>query len=80
LEATFIKEPEKLFPFLTAEANIVIATRKNALLIPRSYLIEDQFVLLESGERRKIETGLKDYQKVEIVSGIDEKDAIVKPL
>jgi multidrug efflux pump subunit AcrA (membrane-fusion protein) len=80
LEADFVKEPERLYPFLTAEANIVIVTKDRALLIPRSYLIDDTFVLLENGERKKVQTGLMDYQKVEIISGLTDKDVIVRPL
>jgi hypothetical protein len=50
------------------------------MLIPRNYLVDESFVLLASGEKRKVQTGLKDYQKVEIISGLTEKDAIQKPL
>ncbi len=80
LEANFVKAPEKLYPFLTAEANVVIAVKENALLIPRSFLVDEDYVVLESGEKKKVQTGLKDYQKVEIVSGLTEKDAIIRPL
>ncbi len=80
IEATFVKAPEKVYPNLTAEANIIIVSKEKAMLIPRNYLVDESFVLLESGEKRKVQTGLKDYQKVEIVSGLTEKDAIQKPL
>jgi multidrug resistance efflux pump len=79
IEANFLKKPAKIYPNLTAEANIVIITKEKALLIPRNYLVEDQFVLLENGEKRKVQTGLKDYQKVEILGGISNQDAIIKP-
>lgn len=79
IEANFSKKPEKIYPNLTAEANIVITTKEKALLIPRNYLVEDQFVLLENGEKRKVQTGLKDYQKVEILGGISNQDALIKP-
>lgn len=80
IEANFLKKPAKIYPNLTAEANIVIITKEKALLIPRNYLVEDQFVLLENGEKRKVQTGLKDYQKVEILGGISNQDALIKPV
>jgi multidrug resistance efflux pump len=80
IEATFLKAPETIYPNLTAEANIVIVSKARAMLIPRNYLVDESFVLLASGEKRKVQTGLKDYQKVEIISGLTEKDAIQKPL
>jgi hypothetical protein len=30
-------------------------------------------------EKRKVVTGLKDYEKVEIISGITANDALYKP-
>ncbi len=79
VEADFIKKPEELFPNLTVEANIVINTKENAMTIPRSYLIEDQYVLNEKGEKVKVVFGLKDYNKAEIVSGISSSDFIYLP-
>jgi HlyD family secretion protein len=79
VEATFTKPPPALYPNLTAEGNIVIHTKQNALTIPRAYLIDDTFVLLENQEKRKVETGLKDYQKVEIKSGLSANDVLLKP-
>jgi HlyD family secretion protein len=79
VEAVFTKLPPALYPNLTTEANIIIAVKEKALTIPRSYLIEDGYVLLANNEKRKVTTGLKDYQKVEILSGITLKDIIYKP-
>jgi hypothetical protein len=36
-------------------------------------------VLLSNDEKRKVVTGLMDYEKVEIIKGITTKDAIKKP-
>ena len=78
-EAEFVKQPPVLIPNLTAEANIVIRTKENALTIPRSYLIDDSFVLTGKDKKQKVTTGLKDYQKVEILNGITANDLIYKP-
>lgn len=80
VEAAFITKPAVLFPNLTAEANIVIETKEKALLIPRSYLIDESFVMLRNKEKRKVIVGLKDYQKAEILSGLNVQDVILKPV
>jgi len=79
IEASFIKQPAALYPKLTCESNIVIQTKEKALTIPASYLMNGDFVLMENKEKRKVITGLKDYQKVEILSGLTINDFILKP-
>lgn len=79
IEAIFNRRPEVLYPNLSAEANIIIQTREKAITIPRNFLLEDSFVLTENKEKRKVQTGLKDYKKVEILSGLDTADKIMKP-
>ena len=49
------------------------------MTIPRNYLIGDSLVLLSSGEKKKVITGLMDYQKAEIVSGLNEGDVLILP-
>lgn len=80
IEANFIKLPKTLYPFLTCEANIIIQQKINSITIPRSYLLEGDFVMLEKDKKVKVKTGLKDYQKVEILSGITTNDFIFKPI
>jgi len=79
VEAGFVTTPPALYPNLTTEANIVIRAKEEALTIPRDYLLGDDFVLTEEDKKRKVQTGLKDYQKVEIVGGLTKDDVIVKP-
>jgi multidrug efflux pump subunit AcrA (membrane-fusion protein) len=79
VEATFIKQPENLYPNLTVEANIVIRSKEKALLIPRNYLTADNKVLLENGNLIEVKTGLMDYKMIEIIAGISETDALLKP-
>lgn len=79
IEAEFIKPPAVLYPNLTCEANIVIRKKEKALTIPRNYLMQGDHVLLENHEKRKVVTGLKDYQKVEIISGLQASDVIIMP-
>ncbi len=79
VEAEFTTRPKILYPNVTFEANIVIQTSEKALLIPREYLVGEQYVLDKKGEKIRVKTGLKDFQMVEILSGITEKTIITKP-
>ncbi|MEW5675731.1 efflux RND transporter periplasmic adaptor subunit [Flavobacterium enshiense] len=76
IEAYFIKTPSKLYPNLTAEANIIIREKKQAITIPKDYLIDKEYVLVNRNEKRKVKTGLSDYQKVEIVEGLKKDETI----
>ncbi|MDI9310377.1 MAG: efflux RND transporter periplasmic adaptor subunit [Limnohabitans sp.] len=79
IEAHFVKPPQKLYPNLTAEANIIIQTRKNVLTIPRNYLIDEEYVLVNEDEKRKIKVGLSDYQNVEVLEGLQANETIYLP-
>ncbi|WP_162426776.1 efflux RND transporter periplasmic adaptor subunit [Pontibacter pudoricolor] len=79
VEASFVTKPPALYPNLTTEANIVIRRKQNALIIPREYLVDGTYVLNEDNEKVPVKTGLKDYQKVEILKGLTRDDVIVKP-
>jgi multidrug efflux pump subunit AcrA (membrane-fusion protein) len=79
LEATFIKPPGTLYPNMNFEANIVVNEKSKTLLIPRKYLIDDGFVIRENGDTIPVVTGLKNYQQVEILSGLTITDKIRLP-
>lgn len=77
--ADFVQQPAVLYPNLSAEANILIATRDQVLLAPRNFLVGDTIAILENKERRKVQIGLKDYQQAEILSGLSAGEKILKP-
>jgi len=79
VEAQFKEVPEKLYPFITFEANIVIKSREKVLLIPRNLLVNDSTVENSKGELIKIKTGLMDFQMVEVLSGLAESDELILP-
>ncbi|MFY8112234.1 MAG: efflux RND transporter periplasmic adaptor subunit [Flavobacterium sp.] len=79
IEARFLKTPPNVFPNLTAEANIIIHTKKNAITIPKEYLIEGTYVLVNKDEKRKVKIGLSDYKKVEILEGLKANETLYKP-
>lgn len=78
IEAHFIKLPKKLYPNLSAEANIIIQTKKNAITIPKNYLLKGDSIQVNETEKRKVKIGLSDYQKVEILEGLDANEFIYK--
>lgn len=79
VEAEFTTQPSSLYPNVSFEANIVVQRKKNALIIPRKYLVDDGYVWLENGDKVKVQPGLMDFNNVEILSGISETDHLMKP-
>ncbi len=79
VEAKFEQLPEKMFSGTQLQANIETGNRKNVLVIPTEYVSKGSLVMLENGEEKQIETGSKNSVWTEVVSGITEKDVIVKP-
>jgi multidrug efflux pump subunit AcrA (membrane-fusion protein) len=77
VEAKFTKTPPVLYPNLTVEANVVIQTKNNILTLPRSLVSDDGFVTTKSGGKVAVKIGLKDYERVEILSGITADDEII---
>jgi multidrug efflux pump subunit AcrA (membrane-fusion protein) len=80
VEAEFVKKPEQLYANISFEASIILETKEKVLLIPKNYLVNDSTVLKANGEMQIIKTGLKDYNKVEIVSGLAATDELLKPI
>ena len=79
IEAHFVNAPKKLYPNLSVESNIIIQTKKNTITIPKEYLLKDDFVLINKTEKRKVKVGLSDYQKAEILDGLNADEMIYKP-
>ena len=78
VEALFDKAPNVLYPGLSGEANIIINRKKEALVIPKNYLVDDNKVQTDSGIVR-ITTGLESLDSIEVLSGLDSETAIYKP-
>lgn len=78
--ASFVQQPAVLYPYLTVEANILIAQKEKALVIPIAYLTDQNEVKLSDGSWVKVETGLRNYQYVEIVKGITAESKLSRPV
>lgn len=79
VEAVFVEPPPRLYPNLTAEANIVLRTKEQALLIPAAYLVDDGYVITGNDERTPVTVGARDMEQVEITDGIDAHTTVYKP-
>jgi len=79
VEGIFVDEPKVLYPNLTLEANIIIQSKEDVLTLPRNFIINDQYVLNSNRDTTSVRLGIKDYQKAEILQGIDENTEIIKP-
>lgn len=79
VEAEFIENPARIFPNISFEASILIKSKEKALLIPRNCLLNDSSVVKANGDTVKVKTGLRDYQMIEILSGISLEDELKKP-
>ncbi len=80
VEANFVTPPATLYPFVSFEANIVLETKAKALLIPRKLLLNDSTVVKADGSKVVIKTRLKNYDMVEVVSGITADDELINPV
>lgn len=78
VEAEFDNPPEILYPGLSGEGNIIIAQRDDAIVIPKSYLIEGSKVQTENG-LIEVKLGLQNLDRIEVLEGIDENTEILKP-
>ena len=78
VKATIEKENDVTFySGMTVEANIIISTRQNALVIPRSYVKDGNTVNVKGKKDPvQIKTGVQDINSVEVLDGISETDEV----
>ena len=79
VDAAFVRQPPVLYPFVSFEANIVLQTKPKALLIPRRLLVDDSTVRKADRKLARVKTGLRDYQQVEILTGLTPADELTAP-
>lgn len=85
VEFTIDNSEMKLKPGMFAKVTVTVAIHENAILIPRSAVIEDSvrktrsvFVVDDGlGKRRRVEFGLSQGEIVEIASGLSEAEQVV---
>lgn len=78
VEAIFDSPPKVLYPGLSGEGNIIIAQREEAVVIPKSYLIDGNKVRTDNG-LVEVKIGLQNLDKIEVLEGIDTNTYVLKP-
>lgn len=78
VEANFNDPPKVLYAGLSGEANILLQVKENTISIPIEYLTENDKVITEDG-KVTVELGMKNMERVEVLSGIDTATVIQKP-
>lgn len=76
IEAIFTKAPPKIYPNTSFEASIVLQSKTKALVIPKRFVLQGDYVLLKDGKKQKIELGIQDYEYVEVTKGLKKGDEI----
>lgn len=82
-----IDDPDmrELLPGYSADVEVIIDERHNVLFVPTAVVLEDSSVYLipEQGgilEKRRVETGLSNWEQTEIVAGLSEGDFVVRSI
>ncbi|MEM6262645.1 MAG: HlyD family efflux transporter periplasmic adaptor subunit, partial [Bacteroidota bacterium] len=77
VEATFQNPPSPLYPGTRLQANIVVAQKENALVIPTEFLLPGDSVLLENQSKKAIQVGIKNNQWTEVSGGLEQGNTIL---
>jgi RND family efflux transporter MFP subunit len=75
-------EPDDTSPLrigMTAEVNIIVTERANALLAPASAVVDGHVWVVREGQlhRQPVQTGINGEKRIEILSGLAETDSLV---
>lgn len=70
----------QIFAGATFEANIVVESKKNAMVIPRYFVRNDSVKVRRGGKTEKVwvVTGVQNIEFIEILSGITAEDEVVR--
>lgn len=77
VEAEFTEAPPVLYAGLSGEANILIASHEDIMTIPLEY-VKGNIVRTEDGDK-EVTLGMRNLQKVEVLSGLDTSDVLLLP-
>ncbi len=65
------------FSGMSIEANIIVAEKKDALVVPRTFVFENEFVKNKERQKIKFKKGLEDLEFIEVLGEIDENMDII---
>lgn len=78
-----ITNPDGLIPGMNVDANIVVESKENVLMVPVSAVNRGNTVTVKNGtetKRVKVETGINNDDFIEIISGLNEGDIVQVPV
>jgi macrolide-specific efflux system membrane fusion protein len=76
LEADFLNYNKRILANTQLQANIIIAEKENALVIPAQYLSNNNKVTLSDNSVVTVNVGIKSNNWVEIIDGLNESNSI----
>jgi RND family efflux transporter MFP subunit len=82
VDAYFTDSIPPLYSGITAEANIIIQEKERALVVPKSYLVnEDSLWIKQNGKKIKVKVkkGAENYEWVEVLEGLTENTKVLQP-
>src|SRR5258708_6951777 len=80
MEATFIDPPAKLLNGTQLQANILVAEKKQAMVIPSWYLINGDYVMIKGSDHKQpVKVGIRTLEWSEILQGLHEQDVLIQP-
>lgn len=80
VEATFKNNVKNMLNGTQLQANLIVQTKKQALVIPSYCLLNDHFVMLKgSNEKKRVTVGIRTMEWTEITGGLSEHDVITFP-
>jgi multidrug efflux pump subunit AcrA (membrane-fusion protein) len=79
-EASFSETVKGIKAGTQLQANVVVEKKSDALVIPASFLLTDDYVLKgNSNQKIQVKTGIKTADWVEILGGVTESDKLYLP-
>ena len=76
-KVTFTEDPDFRVLGTQLQANIIIAEKKNALVIPKNFLGPGKVVKVKGKGDVAVKTGFVSNEWVEILDGLSENDEII---
>jgi multidrug efflux pump subunit AcrA (membrane-fusion protein) len=67
----------QFFSGMSIEANIIVAEKKNTLVVPRTFVFDNEFVKNKDRQKIKFQKGLEDLEFIEVLGGLDEQMEII---
>lgn len=77
-EACFEQPILNLKTYTQLQANIIIAVKKQALVIPTRYVLNDSFVCCSTGTK-SVSLGIKTGDWVEVLKGLNDDERLILP-